>query len=698
MLMNLVPTTEQRVEEVHARIHFLNMSPGRSLDPPSTSSRLRLKEHLFELQDWKCLSFVSQIWGRRVERELLKPVMTQEFVQHAPKVQCIGAVYNTLQQQLFSNVNHFTKLNVEFKRKAKPAIENVPAKLKLAIDYWKDRLSSGVLFSMPGMMLRGVLHGVGNSSEVVGALDLPDSSDADLLDEAIALARSGFDDLGSVRIGRAFGGHRFFRVVRANLSSRFIQYDDGERGVCIAIMETSLVGRDGAAGVFRPSLQGASCRLNLKHLLRLHGMRNALQSVIVWEQAGATTLSLTMPSAGNAATSLQSLQAIGDSTAPMAMRCTLTTTRRMLWEETVASLMCAMDSDRPLSYDTASNKIASPDGGFEMSVHLEDVQDMVAAGVLTQGAGENGKMLLQVDLRAVCWRSSSALLEGSADPVRHVSRESPQQHPKLTIIMKMLACQWQPGHGNDLTYFAAGQAQEFDLNTSRPKNYFAALLCADRILYTLAIADESSLPIILHGMPDAYYRSLLQAKSTNAVKSLLALLDGSTDVRAMSNASFNCLKDIADFTDKEATEEEARQAMPALLDDEPSASSRADMEHMHKSALAVLRAIPSALVDMRAAMQAEIMGHTYRVHFDNCSHASGKQRAYIGCRHEGHSACFRYSIVERHPTMRRAAAVLISWAAHAADKPKSFTKEQHKRYQPEEVDVDTVEALIVESA
>lgn len=39
------PNEKQRLEEVHTSIHLLHMSPGRSLDPPAMSSRLRLREH-----------------------------------------------------------------------------------------------------------------------------------------------------------------------------------------------------------------------------------------------------------------------------------------------------------------------------------------------------------------------------------------------------------------------------------------------------------------------------------------------------------------------------------------------------------------------------------------------------------------------------------------------------------------------------
>ena len=46
MELNLVSTHEQRVEEIHAKIHCMNASVGRNLDPPSAAARLVLGEHM----------------------------------------------------------------------------------------------------------------------------------------------------------------------------------------------------------------------------------------------------------------------------------------------------------------------------------------------------------------------------------------------------------------------------------------------------------------------------------------------------------------------------------------------------------------------------------------------------------------------------------------------------------------------------
>eukprot|EP00969_Alexandrium_andersonii_P307623 13598056-Alexandrium_andersonii.AAC.1 len=44
------------------------------------------------------------------------------------------------------------------------------------------------------------------------------------------------------------------------------------------------------------------------------------------------------------------------------------------------------------------------------------------------------------------------------------------------------------------------------------------------------------------------------------------------------------------------------------------------------------------------------------VHFDNASHSNGRQRAFIACGCPAHSACFKYTTVDLHPSPAHAAA------------------------------------------
>ena len=55
-----------------------------------------------------------------------------------------------------------------------------------------------------------------------------------ILNEAVAWAAEQADDCAIVSMGLNVKDHRFFRVVKTNLASRFAQFD-GRRGVCISV-------------------------------------------------------------------------------------------------------------------------------------------------------------------------------------------------------------------------------------------------------------------------------------------------------------------------------------------------------------------------------------------------------------------------------------------------------------------------------
>ena len=81
----------------------------------------------------------------------------------------------------------------------------------------------------------------------------------------------------------------------------------------------------------------------------------------------------------------------------------------------------------------------------------------------------------------------------------------------------------------------------------------------------------------------------------------------------------------------------------------PSAGPRG---YVHTIALNVLRGVK---LDISFEKSIKLEGQTHTVHFDNASHSSGKQRAYVTCR-SGHCACFKYRIVEKFLSCEHATA------------------------------------------
>jgi hypothetical protein len=94
--MTMVSTTEQRVEEMHARIFQLNRSVGRSLGPAATCARLRHQENMEAMtKDWRLRAFVVHMWRRkRTARDLMEGALPAGVLELASHNDMIRAVYH----------------------------------------------------------------------------------------------------------------------------------------------------------------------------------------------------------------------------------------------------------------------------------------------------------------------------------------------------------------------------------------------------------------------------------------------------------------------------------------------------------------------------------------------------------------------------------------------------------------------------
>ena len=96
---------EQRVEELHARLHWQGMHPGRAQEPPGASAKLRWPDNIALLQRWEAKLFLKSIWTAFLGRELLKfSSCSEEFVRHAECNLINLAVRPDLPQQHFSDL------------------------------------------------------------------------------------------------------------------------------------------------------------------------------------------------------------------------------------------------------------------------------------------------------------------------------------------------------------------------------------------------------------------------------------------------------------------------------------------------------------------------------------------------------------------------------------------------------------------
>ena len=220
---NMVSTCEQRVEEIHAKIYQIGRKAGGPVGPPTVSARLRFSETMDWLDDWRVMMFVAHLWGRRnlVKSLLSFSALSGEFLKVATRKEQIRAVYHYHPRQLFVKINEEKYQHVAFKDVTTPAVLQLIAPMKMVVDYLKDRLTVGTLFSLPPCCFPGEL-------EIVVLGEAPEPFNArTLIPTCLALAQAASPP--APRIGARFSSHKFYKVINTSMNRRFLQHTAATR-------------------------------------------------------------------------------------------------------------------------------------------------------------------------------------------------------------------------------------------------------------------------------------------------------------------------------------------------------------------------------------------------------------------------------------------------------------------------------------
>ena len=179
----------------------------------------------------------------------------------------------------------------------------------------------------------------------------------------------------------------------------------------------------------------------------------------------------------------------------------------------------------------------------------------------------------------------------------------------------------------------------YTLALGRSKWYHIALAQAHQILAKLPSADDHCMLITYHrNQPESYYKGLVMLTDAAKLSSLMRFADQNThNNKECELAVLSLIED-----GKGASANDPSLAVPALPAPDPE-----DCQSIHGVARQVLQCLPSSQVDISSRFHVRVEGRIFKLCFDSCSHASGKQREYVACPARHHTACFRYGIVEQ---------------------------------------------------
>jgi hypothetical protein len=209
----------------------------------------------------------------------------------------------------------------------------------------------------------------------------------------------------------------------------------------------------------------------------------------------------------------------------------------------------------------------------------------------------------------------------------------------------------------------------------QPLAYYRALLGIDRIF-----AKPPGNITVYHRLPASYYTCLLQLADPSALREL-------GDEVTQRPAS--CFTDLLGGVEgAEEGAEDAGQFWLAALEDDvgelytPPGANLNPADIVGRGPDMVRHPMKYPLPDGRGE---------FTVSFDRCTHASGRQRAFVNCPWHPDEACRRYVFVHNFASARQAAAWLTAWALF---EPRPGTKAEHYAVEPREEAIAAIMAAV----
>ena len=416
---NFLPTHEQRVEELHARIHALQAKPGKPMKPPTVGSRLRTPQVMELLKCWHFKCFLASIWQRQMCRVVLRSTdLGNEFIRHAKFVHVVDAIYHCLPRQQFCSAEAEIRVVNKWRGQHKIANPVLAIEDKAGLEHVRSRLD-GQVFSIPRAMADLAVKPDSVDDAVPGdALAVVDF--APLLKDALELAQK---PASVVKLGRDHASHVFFKVVKTNLAMRQVLATDPKRFKSIAAVRLNIAASDGVVGNFSVVSEETTC-LNMVSLFSRIGFKKFVEEMVVWEMKPDNVMFVSLPAAGDARSSILAMPhaEMGGNSTCLELQPRRRSNASDVWHA-VIKFFIDLPSGSDVWYDVSSETLKSlGSGSLEIAENI--VQDMVHVGMLRSRTTELGDASYDLNHQAVSFSASFAFSVGSTDALSHTAQKA----------------------------------------------------------------------------------------------------------------------------------------------------------------------------------------------------------------------------------------------------------------------------------
>ena len=296
---------------------------------------------------------------------------------------------------------------------------------------------------------------------------------------------------------------------------------------------------------------------------------------------------------------------------------------------------------------------------------IADVNELVGQGILESREDGFGDCMYAISAKALSWQGHTRATHVELDVTRPFDAEW-GHCCKLELLVALLQKGWKASPHIALLPFRVDSAKEFLASGIKGSRwYFVALLQAGLIF-------EKGISCVVHDMPGSYYQLLCEGDAEQ-----LRQLPPMENIRRCAHRHFLALlkrQPLPELLEQDAfpLPEDGGPDQEAEVPQDGAIAVAPEPSEAHPVLEGPSLAVPAGFtVDVRHRPDAPLC----RVRYDNATHASGIQRAYIGCPW-GHPDCWKYRQTNLTPDKDEMIAYLYCWALQGEGRSKEEHRDQ----------------------